>query len=349
MLPYWILFGYFAAGALFLPKRSTLDHRRPNVFFHLGFILVTVLIGLRYEVGGDWGNYLDRFDRARVGGLARVLSEGDPGYQFVNWLIQQLGGRIWHVNLICSAIFCWGLFRFARLQSNAWLAMVVAVPYLVIVVGMGYTRQAVAIGILMAGLASHLRGGSMLRFAVYVTFAALFHKTAVAAFILLAFASDRNKLVNFLLALAVSVLLYDILLSPEIDRLKESYLDARYASEGAAIRVTMCLIPAVAFLLKQRTLGFSEEERRLWRNSSLTALGLLVLLWVLPSSTVVDRLGLYILPLQLAVLPRLSGAFTQRNLGTLLVVLYSVLVEFVWLHYAHHAQGWLPYKFYPIF
>ena len=349
MLPYWILLGYFVAGALFIPQQNNLGTRRPEVLFKLGAVLVIVFVGLRFEVGADWGNYLDRFDRARFGDLARVLGEGDPGYQFINWLFQQLGGSIWHVNLVCSSLFCWGIFRFSRLQSNAWLAMVVAIPYLVIVVGMGYTRQAVAIGILMAGLASHLRGGSMLRFAVYVTFAALFHKTAVAAFILLAFASERNKLVNFLLALAVGVLLYDILLSPDIDRLKESYLEARYASEGAAIRVTMCLIPAVAFLLKQRTLGFSEEERRLWRNSSLAALGLLVLLWVLPSSTVVDRLGLYILPLQLAVLPRLAGVFTQRNLGTLALILYSVAVEFVWLHYAHHAEAWLPYKVYPIF
>jgi hypothetical protein len=39
-------------------------------------------------------------------------------------------------------------------------------PYLAIVVAMGYTRQAVAIGLIMAGLASYFRDGSVLRFAI---------------------------------------------------------------------------------------------------------------------------------------------------------------------------------------
>ena len=48
-----------------------------------------------------------------------------------------------------------------------------------VVVAMGYTRQLIAIGILMAGLASLGRGGSVIRFALYVALAALFYKIAV--------------------------------------------------------------------------------------------------------------------------------------------------------------------------
>lgn len=56
--------------------------------------------------------------------------------------------------------------RFARSQPDPWLAVLVAVPYLVIVVAMGYSRQAVAIGILLAGLGRLERGGSTLHFAL---------------------------------------------------------------------------------------------------------------------------------------------------------------------------------------
>ena len=72
-------------------------------------------------------------------------------------------------------------------------------------------------------------------------------------------------------------------------------------------------------------------------------------LFLLPSTTVVDRLSLYLIPLQLAVLPRLAYLFKGRFLGRSLVIIYSALVLFVWLNFAVHAQYWLPYQFYPVF
>ena len=76
--------------------------------------------------------------------------------------------------------------RFAEAQQRPWLAMVVAIPYLVIVVAIGYTRQGVGDRLIMAGLASYTRKGSVLRFAAYVAIAATFHKTAVVALPLVA-------------------------------------------------------------------------------------------------------------------------------------------------------------------
>jgi hypothetical protein len=75
---------------------------------------------------------------------------------------------------------------------------------------------------------------------------------------------------------------------------------------------------------------------------------LLVLLLVLPSSTAVDRLALYVMPLQVAVLSRFPLAFGRR-MGTFIVVLYSLAIEFVWLNFATHARFWIPYQVYPLF
>ena len=100
-------------------------------------------------------------------------SIGDPGYQALNWLVQEWNGEIWWVNSVSAAIFAWGLIRLCQNQPRPMLAVLVAVPYLIIVVAMGYTRQSIAIGILMAGLASLGRGGSVIRFAIYVAVAAL--------------------------------------------------------------------------------------------------------------------------------------------------------------------------------
>lgn len=316
--------------------------------FILGAFITAMMIGFRFEVGADWTAYKLIFRSAGIYDLDRVLMAGDPGYQLLNWIVHGIGAELWLVNLVCGVIFSWGLVKFATAQRQPWLTVLVAVPYLVIVVAMGYTRQGVAIGILMAGLGSRLQGGSLLRFAAYVAIAGLFHKTAVVAFPLVALASERSKLINFLASIAMGVLLYDVFLAESVDRFVRNYIVEQYASEGAAIRVAMSIIPAALFLMNQDRFRFREGERLIWRNFSLAAVALLVLLFLSPSSTAVDRIALYIIPLQLAVLSNFPGLFTSWRFGTLLVILYSFAVQFIWLEFARHSQFWVPYQVYPL-
>ena len=348
MYVYWGLFSYFAAGSLLHGNRRPERQQARYAFLALGAVLVALVIGLRYEVGADWQTYKFLFSYSRFADLERVLAIGDPGYQLLNWLVQRGGGEIWQVNLVCGAIFAGGLLRFAKAQSDPWLAFLVAIPYLVIVVAMGYSRQAVAIGILMAGLGSVQRGGSVIRFAVYVAIAAFFHKTAVIALALVIFSSERNRILNAIAGVALFVLLYDLFLADSVDQFVSNYIEAEYSSQGAAIRVVMSLIPATIYLLSSQRFGFSPFEQRMWRYFSISAWALLALLLVLPSSTAVDRLALYITPLQVAILSRLPVAFRSPGPGKLMVILYSFAVLFVWLNFAAHAEYWLPYQFYPL-
>jgi hypothetical protein len=214
---------------------------------------------------------------------------------------------------------------------------------------MGYSRQAVAIGILMAGLAALERGASILRFALYVAAAALFHKTVVIVLPLVIFASQRSRFLNILAGIAGSLLLYDIFLSSSVEGFVRNYIETEYNSQGAAIRVVMNLVPTIAMFMFRRRLRFTPIEMKMWTYFALAAAAMPVALVVLPSTTVVDRLSLYLIPLQLAVLPRLAYLFKARNLGRFLVVLYAVMVLFVWLNFAVHAKYWVPYQFYPIF
>lgn len=360
MLAYWLLFSFFALGVLLgrrasaqpatLSAAGTAAAPRPNVsvLLLLGALLIAALVGFRYKVGADWETYDFYFRWANYATLGRVLQMSDPAYQLLNWSVQQVGGAMWGVNLICGLLFSWGLWRFARVQPEPWLAALVAIPYLVVVVAMGYSRQAVAIGILMAGLAALIRGGSVLRFALYVGVAALFHRTAIVVLPLVIFAGERNRLLNLIAGLSIFVLLYDALLADSVDKLVKNYIVAEYNSQGAAIRVAMSLLPAALFLAAPKRFGFPSGEERLWRVFSWAAVGCLFLLLALPSSTVVDRLALYIFPLQLAVLARAPQAYGSEGVGRLLVVAYCFLVQFVWLNFASHAEYWVPYQFFPV-
>lgn len=346
MIPYWFLFAFFAGGALLRRPREQAD-AFPLLF--AGAVLIAVMVGLRHEVGADWEQYRFIFSFARYADLPRQMELGDPGYQLLNWAVQQLGGPFWVVNLVCGAIFALGLWRLCRVQPEPWLAMLVAVPYLVVVVAMGYTRQAVAIGILMAGLAAVTRGASTMRFILYVAAAALFHKSAVVVLPLVAFASDRNRLVNVAVALAGTVLLYTLFLERSVDALLRNYIVAEYSSQGAMIRVAMSLLPGLLFLALPSLFRFEEGERRLWRNFAWAAVAMAVALAVSPSSTAVDRLALYLLPLQVVVLARVPGTLLGRGLGIVAVVAYALAVQYVWLNHAAHAEYWLPYQFVPLF
>ena len=346
---YWALFAFFGIGALSQSPRQYNAGAQPPLprMLILGGIALAVVIGLRYDVGADWKNYVRIFSLGRFSDIGSALARGDPGYQLVNWAVKRAGVGIWLVNSICAAIVAWGLMRFARAQPDPWLAVVVAMPYFIVVVAMGYTRQAAALGILFAGLAVLQRGSSVVTFAAYVAVAALFHKTAVVVLPLVIFAGKRNRLLNVIAGAALSVLLYDLLLSDSVDSLVKSYIDTRYGSQGAAIRVAMNLVPAAIMLLAGNKLDFSRHEQAIWKAFSLAAIGLLIGLFVSPSSTAVDRIALYIIPLQLAVLTRVPTFFEARAAGNWLVVFYAAAIQFTWLNFAVHSQYWVPYHFYP--
>ena len=344
MFPYWILFAYFAAGAALVPAQAIPDQRPKRAYLLIGMLITTVMIGTRFEVGADFQTYKSIFASVRHVSLERALSLGDPGYQFINWTFQQWNGDIWLVNLVCAAIFVWGLTRLCLNQPMPLLAVLTAVPYLIIVVAMGYTRQAVALGILMAGLASLGRGSSVIRFALYVAVAALFHKTAVLVLPLVIFAGKRNRLLNVIAGAALFVLFFDLFLSDSTDQFVKNYVEARYSSQGAWIRIILDLVPALLLLIWRGRFGLTDQEEKVWRYIAFAACALPFILLATPSSTAVDRMALYLIPLQIVILSRAYLLFKNRKLGVAAVIVYAFLVQFTWLNFATHAKYWVPYR-----
>jgi hypothetical protein len=347
LLVYWILFAYFAFGAL-LENKPQAAKPRASLLLLFGAMLLAALIGFRYRVGADWFPYARMFDYAGRVGLTRVVLLEDPGYQLVNWTVQRLDFDLWAVNLVCGAIFAWGLLRFCRGQPLPWLAFLLAIPYLGIVVAMGYSRQAVAIGIILAGLAALQRGASVLRFAGYVAIACMFHRTAIIVLPLVIFADRRTRLLNVIAGVAVAISAYDLFLANSVGQLFRSYLGSELSSQGATIRVALVSIPALIFLLNRRRFAFPDRDDRIWRNFAIASLVSLVALMFVSSSTAVDRVTLYFLPLELVILSRVPIAFRAPIVARTSLILLSASIQWVWLNYAQHAQFWLPYRFFPV-
>ena len=345
MWAFWAMFLVAAWGVL-VPR--SLPMRQAQVMWWAVGLLFALLIGLRHEVGGDWFNYLPHFQSASRMSFAQAASMGDPGHYVLNMWVARLGGDIYTVNFIYALMLMVGTVVFCRRQPNPWMALLAAVPYMLIVVGMGYTRQSVALGLALLGLVA-LGEHRIRTFVICIAVGALFHKSAVLLLPIAALASSRNRVLTSAMVAVCMGLLYYLLLMDSADDMWTNYVKSDMQSSGGPIRVLMNAVPAVLLLLYRKRLVPDVQERKLW--SWMAVFALICLPLVLVSSTAVDRVALYLIPLQLFVfarLPRLAQTAGTRTPLVLGIIGYYFAVQFVWLNFATHAQYWTPYQFMPL-
>ena len=378
MWPYWMMFLVPAFAACLSPASGLQDsfpspHRKqPALPWGAIWLSTALLIGLRDEVGGDWGNYFRYLSDVAGRDLDDVIQMGDPGYEVLNWISVQIDWGIYGVNLMCGLFFATGLVVFCRHQRLPWLALAVAVPYLLIVVAMGYSRQGVALGIAMLGLTA-LGRGSTLWFILWVAFAATFHKSAVFLLPVAALASGQNRLWTAIWIGLTVFAAYTLLVAKEADAIYTNYVASDYQSDGTLIRLLMNAIPAVIYLRRQDRFEFPDSARRLWTWFSILSLGFLALFFFSSFSTAIDRIALYLLPLQMAVFSRLPHALSRRrsdstadaiipfvssqndtyaydrdliNQIKIYIIVYYGTVQFVWLTFSNYSSRWLPFQLY---
>lgn len=355
MFIYWVMFLIPAMAALSTTK---FDKQLTNFGWALLAIFFILILGLRSEVGIDWFNSLYSFNRLKNISLSEAISTSkfEPVYAVLCWIINQMDFSILGVNLIGSIIFLTGLTVFCRRQPNSWLALSIAVPFLVIVVGMGYNRQASAIGCLLLAFIS-LADGYIFRFALLIALGSLFHATLLLLMPLGLIVCKSKRFwqaKNFWTWIwmgVIGILLFYYLLSEYLDVLKRYYFGIRMTSDGAFIRAMMCAIPATIFLLFRKQFNLSLVQQRLWTWISIASITCFAMVEILPSSSAVDRFAYYLIPIQLFVYSRLPLLFQRgisRQALTLTIITCYAIIQFVFLNYAAHAHGWLPYKFYPL-
>ena len=350
MGPYFLIFLLAAFFALAAPPDAPKSGAGRGAFI-LFAILLALMIGFRWRVGGDWSWDTHRMVRLGDADLTDYFAVADPGYALLMWLGTKSGFNIWFVHLVGGGIFAYGLWRFCLDQLHPWLCMVVAIPYLVIVVAMGYDRQAVAIGLVMLAMVA-VRHRSMLKFAGSMSLATTMHLTALAFMPVFLLGSRVNKLWAVIVASPFFAAGYYFSLQDSLEKKAHSsvsgYLETGYSSSGAAVRIAMNALPAFLYFVFRSRLKFNDDERRFLDVFALVGLAFVVLLYFSPSSTAVDRLALYIIPIQLVVLGRLPLVFARTMADYRMVaagvVVYSAAVMFVWLNFAVDASDWVPYS-----
>jgi hypothetical protein len=354
MLPYWLLFlvpAYLALSRLRPIPQTALSVRRdrwPNEWRGMFFIFV-LMIGLRHEVGADWYTYILQLEYWVQNPFHNIFNR-DFSYSLLEWIGVNIAGGIYFVNLICAVFFTWGVFSFCLEQPRPSLALVVAVPVFIIIASMGYTRQGVAIAIAMRGFLA-LGQSNSLRFLFYIALAATFHESSLILVPLVVLVNKQKRIFTLLLIGLALLIMSFWLLGDRFGIWSNYYFGTRMESTGALMRVVLNAVPAALFLVFRKRFQLSPGQRAFWTWMAWGALLLVVALKILPSSTVVDRVALYWIPLQMFVLSRLPNALGRRDGKNALwvcgIVAYSAAILFVWLFFGVYSEYWLPYQFYP--
>ena len=138
-----------------------------------------------------------------------------------------------------------------------------------------------------------------------------------------------------------------MLLADDAERLWGSYVDSSLSSaaDGAPVRVAMNALAGILFLVFRKRFVDNDGALRAWSMLALASIACVPLLLV--SLTAVDRLALYLLPLQIYV----AGSITRVPVSKLgrtglvlgVIFLYSAVL-FVWLNFASHSGAWVPYN-----
>ena len=343
MLVYYITYIFIASLALFGKNKSS-----KVIYGALFFILLIFLIGFRYQVGGDWYSYLDHYNTLENIPFKNIFQYGfDPGHAIVNWIMGKYKLSIYGVNFIYALIFTIGLFIFSMQQPNPFLALAVAFPYLVLVVAMGYSRQSVAIGFFMIAL-TNMQKQNFWKYVFWVFMAALFHKTALVLLPFALFIKKEKKSWWLYVIILVPAFYggWNMFIEPHLEHLVNIYVGRHKESSGALIRVLMNSIPAILFIINRKKMKrIYSVDYKFWLLISIVSISVLFFLSI--SSTVVDRLSLYLIPLQLLVYSRLPIVYRNKispKIIKILIIGFYGIVLFVWLNFASHANTWIPYQ-----
>jgi len=316
------------------------------------FFLLLIFVGLRHQVGADWDNYKRIYEFISQNGIDALFIT-DPGYSLINLVSNYLGGDIFLVNLISGFIFLIGLFYFIGKLPYPSLTIAIANSYLVFIVAMGYTRQSIAIGILMTSYALYINK-KYIASLILSFIAVFFHKTALFGMFVVAFSivlSYKNQLnlkyyfALLIISIGIISISYLFLFKPYQEYFITTYIFGGMESKGAYPRL---LLNAIAGFLAIS--DFIKEPKNkdviIFKTMSFFSLFFIFLVPIFGSTTI-DRLSLYLYPLQFYAYS--FFVYNIKNKSSKFFFYYTImclylLILVVWLLFAVHREAWIPYK-----
>ena len=331
-------------------KFIILTDKNKYFFFIFLFIFFSIYIGLRVEVGGDWGNYYENYfvflDISIFDYINNHIFTKDPLFRLLNFVVVKFNGSYIFLNFILALIFSFTLLNFCFSKSKPFLLILLSLPYLINVVAMGYHRQAIAISLFMYAF-NYLENKENRKFILLVLIASLFHYTAFIL-VLLAFLNSNSYNIKNLIYVFIVLLLIVIIAYDSIIALLTNYLSISYSSSGAYIRCFMNVLPGLIFLYHYKK-NFSQIKNKiLFKNLSILSITFFILLPLSPSTAMIDRFCLYLIPFQIILWMNIVDIFKSENNSNYiifyLIIFLYYLAMLIWIYFGKFSIWWFPYN-----
>lgn len=255
--------------AWFLRCISGIDKKK--FFFFFCLIQMTLIIGLRYQVGADYIPYERMYNY--LGGGVYVGYKYDTveiGYSILNQILWKIGVPYWGLNLLIAFLTILFMLKAIKEWSvDFFLSVYLYISFFFFYHAMNQTRQGLAIAIGLYAVAL-LSKGNVKKFLFWIIFGSLFHITLLI-FLPLFFLRkiEFNKSALYIYTATIFVLFIGFSIIIQLIQITRYsiYINSFYDLEGLtsskmnlAVRVIMLILA----LIRYKSVADSTKKRLLY-------------------------------------------------------------------------------------
>ena len=333
---------------------SLFFNQRNNKIFDLHIFFLILFIGFRHKVGGDWGTYEGILFENKFLTLREFLSTvtlNSFGYKLLIWIFSSFDLGILFLNLLSASAFMIGVRILVYDFNYRYMALILAFPTLIVIVGMGFVKQSVAIGFFLIAFDALLREQNK-KYFFYVVIASLFHLSALV-FLILIFSRKKYFLIILFIFIILIYFLYNYSKFIYILNLLNFYSYIKYyvlyegvTSNGANFRIILNIIPTFLLLLFYNHFDMKHKNKLIFFNLSIIQFLILFIYFILPNATGIDRISFYLIILQIFIYCEFSNLLKMqflKNIYIFLLQLYSIILLYIWVNFSLHSIYWIPY------
>jgi len=349
MSPYFFIF--FSPLLIYFYKN--LNNYLFKFLLSIHFIIVILFIGTRFQIGGDWETYYNIFHSFQSKSFQQIVeTKNDFMFKLLNYIIYNMNFKIYILNTLtaCICVFC--LYKYSKKQFDPILLSIVAIPYIIFVVVMGYNRQGIALCILILSI-NYFDQKKHFKFIILVLTASLFHLTALCFtlfyLLILPFKNKYMNLIIFIPILFIFLFVFYAFLNTEYFSSKYYFYvaDGNYfASTGVYYRLILNVIPAIIFLIYYKNFKISNNLKYLYLIFS--TLSIVSLFFAIYATTFIDRILIYFYPIQLFVYSNYYAYFPIKYSKVFISIIFLIyaVVLYIYFEYGLYSKLWLPYQSY---
>lgn len=325
--------------------RAGRDHY--TAFYWTVLFVLFLFVGLRWEVGCDWPNYLRHYALGDSISYDSDLVLMNPGHWYLIRLLRDLGLSYVWLNIAYSAIFFAGLHVLARRQPDPLAFMVLCFPILIINMPMAAIRQAAAIGFFALACVAFFDRRT-LAYVAWILLGSTFHSSILIFLLIGPFINGRFNRQNILIGTVLAMpIAYALLQTGAAELAENRYIGTEIEASGAVFRLGILLVSGTFFLY---VLGPAwrrqfPDDYELAVIGAWLMVGFFSLLFL--SSVIGDRFGYYLIPIQAMIFARIPYLHLGK-LRNFYVVSPYVMLTFVFVFWTQFSEQfnycYLPYQ-----